>query len=130
MIHKIEEEEEEATIQAKNSGKRNTILGKSKSKANAKIGSKNNTKAILEKDTSKQVKDVFERKREIHEAYQVVLNEYHKRANIRAKSIEKFQTCFKHGSNDTKGNQDRFPPKINTENGRLQYSININCCSI
>ena len=81
------------------------------------------------KDNSKQAKDVFERKREIHEAYQVVLNEYHKRASMRVKSVEKFQSCFKRGSlmsNDIEENPDRFSSKTNTKNGKFQLPIAIN----
>ena len=83
-MSQLEEQEESIavdgnhTLNASNSKRTN-----SKKKSKKAIGSKR-----VEKKSNFKGINLVEKKREIHEAYQVVLNEYHRRLGFRRKSLE------------------------------------------
>ena len=63
--------------------KKSSNFKRKNSKKMTKIGSKREGK----KDDNTGI-NLIEKKREIHEAYQIVLNEYHRRLSLRRKSLE------------------------------------------
>lgn len=81
-MSKLEDQEESLLVHS--AAIRNSYNLKSKnSKKMTKIGSKREGK----KDDNTGI-NLIEKKREIHEAYQIVLNEYHRRLSLRRKSLE------------------------------------------
>ena len=109
-------EEQEGNIDEDNTPKPKSSSFK---RANSK---KKATKVIRNKRVEKKSNfkgiNLVEKKREIHEAYQVVLNEYHRRLGLRRKSLEQTD-AFQRNSIKSEDLKTHFESSTNATEGRF-----------